>query len=89
MTPDAETLQRIQREREKLGTVRAIDSALMGFTQGFMAPAQGRISGVYGSRRILNGEPRQPHYGLDFAVPTGTPGPTPIAASCRARWDAR
>ncbi|WP_255568863.1 M23 family metallopeptidase [Neoroseomonas alba] len=73
VTPDAETLRRIVREREKLGTARAIDSALTGFTQGFIAPAQGRISGVYGSRRILNGEPRQPHYGLDFAVPTGTP----------------
>jgi len=53
--------------------VRAIDSALTGFAEGFVAPATGRISGVYGSRRILNGQPRQPHYGLDFAVPTGTP----------------
>lgn len=73
VTPDAETLQRIQREREKLAAARAVDSALTGFEQGFIAPAQGRISGVYGSRRILNGQPRQPHYGLDFAVPTGTP----------------
>ncbi|WP_338151038.1 M23 family metallopeptidase [Neoroseomonas soli] len=73
VTPDEETLQRILREREKLTTVRAVDSALTGFAQGFAAPATGRISGVYGSRRILNGQPRQPHYGLDFAVPTGTP----------------
>ncbi|MCA3427521.1 MAG: M23 family metallopeptidase, partial [Roseomonas sp.] len=35
--------------------------------------APGRISGVFGSQRILNGQPRQPHYGLDFAAPTGTP----------------
>jgi hypothetical protein len=73
VTPDQETLRRILREREKLGAVRAVDSALTGFAEGFIAPAQGRISGVYGSRRILNGQPRQPHYGLDFAVPTGTP----------------
>ena len=73
VTPDPETLQRILREREKLAAVRAIDSALTGFADGFVAPATGRISGVYGSRRILNGQPRQPHYGLDFAVPTGTP----------------
>ncbi|WP_188972481.1 M23 family metallopeptidase [Neoroseomonas lacus] len=73
VTPDPETLQRILREREKLAAVRAVDSPLTGFTEGFIAPAQGRISGVYGSRRILNGQPRQPHYGLDFAVPTGTP----------------
>ncbi|MEO3474868.1 M23 family metallopeptidase [Roseomonas sp. CAU 1739] len=73
VTPDAETLRRIEREREKLGVARATDSALTGFATGFIAPASGRISGVYGSRRVLNGQPRQPHYGLDFAVPTGTP----------------
>jgi septal ring factor EnvC (AmiA/AmiB activator) len=73
VTPDEATLQRILRERERLAAVRAADSTLTGFAQGFIAPATGRISGVFGSRRILNGQPRQPHYGLDFAVPTGTP----------------
>ncbi len=73
VTPDEAMLARILRERERLGVARATDSALTGFAQGFSAPATGRISGVFGSRRILNGQPRQPHYGLDFAVPTGTP----------------
>ncbi|HWT08219.1 MAG TPA: M23 family metallopeptidase [Roseomonas sp.] len=73
VTPDEATLQRILREREKLAAARAVDSTLTGFAGGFIAPTQGRISGVYGSRRVLNGQPRQPHYGLDFAVPTGTP----------------
>ena len=36
-------------------------------------PAVGRISGVYGSQRILNGQPRRPHYGIDVAAPEGTP----------------
>ena len=73
VTPDEETLRRILRERERLAAARATDSALTGFAEGFVAPASGRISGVFGSRRVLNGQPRQPHYGLDFAVPTGTP----------------
>jgi murein DD-endopeptidase MepM/ murein hydrolase activator NlpD len=33
----------------------------------------GPISGVYGSQRILNGEPRAPHMGVDIAAPRGTP----------------
>ena len=31
------------------------------------------ITGVYGSQRILNGKPRRPHYGLDYAASEGTP----------------
>ena len=40
-------------------------------------PVTGRITGVYGSQRILNGEPRQPHYGIDIAAPRGTPVTAP------------
>ena len=49
------------------------DSDLSGFAEQFIWPCVGRISGVFGSQRILNGEARQPHYGVDVAVPTGTP----------------
>lgn len=73
VTPDAEALARIAREREQLGRARATDSARTDFAAGFQWPARGRISGVYGSQRILNGQPRQPHLGLDVAAPVGTP----------------
>lgn len=73
VTPDAAALERIRRERERLAAARATDSALEHFAEGFAWPARGRISGVFGSQRILNGEPRQPHYGLDIAGPVGTP----------------
>ena len=39
----------------------------------------GRISGVFGSQRILNGEPKRPHSGVDVAVPAGTPVLAPAA----------
>lgn len=42
------------------------------YAQGFTWPAKGRISGVYGSQRVLNGKPRNPHFGLDIAAPDGT-----------------
>lgn len=73
VSPDAQQLARINREREKIAAVRKVDSDLPHFAEGFVWPARGRISGVYGSQRILNGEPRAPHLGLDVAAPTGTP----------------
>jgi len=73
VNPDPATLERIGREREKLAAVRAIDSPLTGFAPGFVLPAHGRVSGVFGSQRVLNGEPRMPHYGFDLAIPVGTP----------------
>jgi murein DD-endopeptidase MepM/ murein hydrolase activator NlpD len=81
VTPDAPTLERIRVERERLAAVRDVDSARTGFAEGFAWPARGRISGVFGSQRILNGQPRQPHYGLDVAGPVGTP----VAAAASGR----
>ena len=49
------------------------------FIDGLDMPVEGRITGVYGSQRILNGEPRQPHYGIDIAAPRGTPVLAPAA----------
>ena len=73
VTPDAEALARIRAEQERLNAARRTDSPVPHFADGFDWPARGRISGVYGSQRILNGQPRAPHLGLDVAVPVGTP----------------
>ena len=73
VSPDAETLERIQREGAMIAAVRALDTPEPLFASGFVWPAIGPISGVYGSQRILNGEPRRPHFGVDVAGPVGTP----------------
>lgn len=73
VTPPQELLDRIAREREQLVAARLSERIAADWAGGFAWPATGRISGVYGSQRILNGEPRQPHYGVDVAVPEGTP----------------
>ncbi|KZD11029.1 M23 family metallopeptidase [Oceanibaculum pacificum] len=72
VTPPPEVLARIKADNEAVRKVRQTDGAEPFFTSGFVWPAQGRISGVYGSQRILNGQPRQPHYGIDIAAPVGS-----------------
>ncbi|WP_448693337.1 peptidoglycan DD-metalloendopeptidase family protein [Pseudomonas rhizophila] len=42
-------------------------------------PVNGPMSSKFGVRRFFNGEERNPHAGLDFAVPAGTPIKTPAA----------
>jgi murein DD-endopeptidase MepM/ murein hydrolase activator NlpD len=73
VTPPPEVQARIKRENRLIKEVRNRDTAAEYFLKGWIWPARGRISGVYGSQRILNGEPRQPHYGVDIAAPVGTP----------------
>ena len=51
---------------------RTVDDKRTDFLTGFVKPLEGPITGVYGSRRVYNGTPGNPHYGLDIAAPTGT-----------------
>lgn len=72
VTPDPEAAERIREERILVSSAKARRDNRTDYAGGFDWPARGRVSGVYGSQRILNGEPRNPHYGLDVAAPTGT-----------------
>ncbi len=73
VTPPEEVLARIADERAMVAVVRKVDRPEPWFETGFVWPVVGPISGVYGSQRILNGEPKWPHFGVDVAVPVGTP----------------
>ena len=74
VTPPEEVYERIKKENKLIAEARAIDSDLEFFKDKFIIPVDDAvITGVYGSQRILNGKPRWPHYGLDFAQKEGTP----------------
>lgn len=72
VSPDPAATARIREEARMVATARQHRDQQAFYTAGFSWPAQGRISGVYGSQRILNGQPRNPHFGLDIAAPVGT-----------------
>ncbi len=71
--PSPKDLDRIKADNAAIGRARARDSAEALWAGEWIWPVTGRISGVYGSQRILNGQPRRPHFGVDVAMPTGTP----------------
>jgi len=73
VNPNQDALKRIKREGKLVAQARANDTEKPWFENGFIWPTIGPISGVYGSQRILNGQPRRPHFGVDVAMPTGTP----------------
>jgi murein DD-endopeptidase MepM/ murein hydrolase activator NlpD len=74
VTPPEEFYERIKKENQLIGKAREIESDLSFFKEKFIIPVDNAIiTGVYGSQRILNGIPKWPHYGLDFAQKKGAP----------------
>ena len=73
VTPPEKDYERIKKENKMIANARTIDSNLTFFSKKFIIPIDNAIiTGVYGSQRILNGKPKWPHYGLDFAADEGT-----------------
>ena len=83
VTPPPQEMERIRREQALVDAAKARrfprPDLLQGALAGFQWPALGPISGVYGSQRFYNGAAGNPHYGVDMAVPTGTPVHAPAA----------
>ena len=74
VTPPEEVYERIKKENKLIAEAREINSDLDFFKNKFILPVDDAIvTGIYGSQRILNGKPRWPHYGIDFAQKLGTP----------------
>ncbi|HKY92691.1 MAG TPA: M23 family metallopeptidase [Nevskiaceae bacterium] len=71
--PPPQVQARIELDQQRVSEARAFDSALTDFAGGFRWPVSAEITGIYGSARVLNGIPKQPHFGIDLAAPEGTP----------------
>lgn len=83
VTIPEEERQRREKERAMVLDARAPVTDATDWDEGFLLPVEGRLSGFYGSQRILNGEPRWPHYGLDIAAPLNTPVKAPAGGIIR------
>lgn len=73
VTPPGKDIRRILAEQRLIAETRRRVTDTPYFRAGFAWPVHGRVTGVFGSQRILNGKPRRPHYGVDVAAPRGTP----------------
>ncbi len=83
VTPPEKVLKRILEDRKQVTKARSYSTSINAFEKIFSWPIKGIITGTYGTKRILNGKPRAPHYGIDIAAPKGTPVRAPQAGIIR------
>lgn len=83
VNPYKEDLPTIKSDSKKIKAARAVFKELPHLSQAPIKPTEGRTSGVYGSKRVFNGEERSWHKGMDIAAPTGTPVHAPTDATVR------
>ena len=81
-TPGGATAEFMERRRPELARINAarqVDAPANGWSQQFIWPARGRISGRFGSQRVYRGEPGSYHSGIDVAGGNGVPYVAPAA----------
>jgi len=85
VNPPPEAVIRIKQDNQQVRQIRqaAVHPVPLFLRGGFIAPVEGAVTGVYGSQRILNGQPRSPHSGVDFAAARGTPVVSPATGIVR------
>lgn len=79
-----EDLARYERERDRqqfvMATFTPVSPEQFAGSPGMrmQVPVPGPRSSSFGLRRVFNGQPRNPHSGMDIAAPTGTPVLAPL-----------
>jgi len=70
---DPQTLERVNRESKRLKELFQTFRNEKTWKGAFIRPVEGELSGAFGTRRILNGQPKSPHTGVDLRAEEGTP----------------
>ncbi|HEX2056294.1 MAG TPA: M23 family metallopeptidase, partial [Nitrospiraceae bacterium] len=70
---DDKAAARWKAEQEQIRKALAEESAMRLWRAGFVEPVRGKRTGIFGSMRVMNGQPRSPHSGEDIGAPAGTP----------------
>jgi murein DD-endopeptidase MepM/ murein hydrolase activator NlpD len=78
VNPPPSAVPRIQQEAKELERIWTSMSPKL-WEGVFVPPVPQPANSAFGTRTILNGEPRSPHSGADFGSPTGTPVKAPNA----------
>jgi hypothetical protein len=72
--PDPEQLKRAEADQKKMRAIYDTVTPEQLWSGNFRLPLQGvTTGGNFGRRRVLNGQPRSPHAGVDFPAMAGTP----------------
>lgn len=79
VNPDKETKRALAKSRTQIEKVRSKVSKVAHYAGGFSWPARGKITSTYGRKRILNGEEKSFHWGIDIAARKGTAVKSPAA----------
>jgi murein DD-endopeptidase MepM/ murein hydrolase activator NlpD len=81
VNPPPAILARIKAEIAKVVALRQHPTLRTDFAAVWQWPAIGPITGVFGSQRILNGQPSTPHFGVDIGAPAGAPVHAPVGGT--------
>jgi len=70
---DPPTLARVEKEQEQFKAIFNKSDHQRLWQDDFIVPTEGKPMGMFGFRRIMNGQPRNPHTGEDIRAPLGAP----------------
>ncbi len=79
--PAPDDVKRIKREAKQINAAHTQWSDQLPVALDFLKPTEGEYSSPFGLRRFFNGQPRNPHSGLDIAAPKGAPVHAPTDAT--------